>query len=270
MIKNIPKSQFLRLRKLCSNTTDYLSQSNKYIQFFIERGYDYSYLKRLSKDMLSFNRNELLRKQSVKKHSDTKSILVTTWHPALKSLKSLLDRSYSIIENDQHLRQVFPQKPIIAFRKMKSIKNHIVRTNIIKKETSTTSPTQPCKKCKTCKIINTDHHIENVYNGASLKITSGGNCRTKNIVYVARCKIHNLLYIGHSGEELRERFNKHRYDAQKRPENNELATHIFEHKHDFDKDIDVTILRTDIFWKIFSFVCSFSAMDVQDSRMRSN
>ena len=105
---------------------------------------------------------------------------------------------------------------------MKSIKNHSVRTNIIKKETSTTSPTQPCNKCKTCKIINTDPHIENVYNGASLKITCGGNCRTKNIVYVARCKIHNLLYIGHSGEELRERFNKHRYDAQKRPENNEL------------------------------------------------
>jgi len=29
MIKNIPKSQFLRLRKLCSDTTDYLSKSEK-------------------------------------------------------------------------------------------------------------------------------------------------------------------------------------------------------------------------------------------------
>ena len=132
---------------------------------------------------------------------------------------------------------------------MKSIKNHIVRTDIIKKKSSTTAPTQPCKKCKICTIINSDTHIKNEYNGASLKITSGGNCRTKNIIYVARCKVHKLLYVGHSGEELRERFNKHRYDAHKRPENNELATHIYQHNHDFNKDIDVTILKTDVFDK---------------------
>ena len=249
MIKNIPKSQFLRLRKLCSDTTDYLSKSNKYIQFFVSRGYDYSYLKSLSKDMLSLSQKELLTRQPTKKHSDSKSILVTTWHPALKSLKSILDRSYTIIENDSYLRKIFPQKPIIAYRKMKSIKNYIVRTDINKKETSTALPTLPCNKCKICKIINTDQHIKNEYNGTSFKITSGGNCRTKNIIYVARCKIHKLLYVGHTGEELRERFNKHRYDAHKRPENNELATHIYDHKHDFEKDIDVTILKTDIFDK---------------------
>ena len=91
--------------------------------------------------------------------------------------------------------------------------------------------------------------MKNEYNGAQIKTLSEGSCRSKNVVYVARCKIHGLLYVGHSSEELRERFNKHRYDAIKRPENNELAMHIKEHKHDFDKDIDVTILKKDIFNK---------------------
>ena len=247
LIKNIPKSQFLRLRKLCSDTSEYLNQSNKYIKFFIQRGYDSMYLKKLTKEMLSLSQNQLL-KPKPQSTNDSKSIFITTWHPALKSLKSIIDRSYHIIENDSHLKKIFPRKPIIAYRKLKSIKNYIVRTDINKNERKINT-TQPCNKCKICKIINTEKYIKNDYNGVQIKLSCEGNCRSKNVVYVARCKVHGLLYVGHSSEELRERFNKHRYDANKRPLNNELALHIKEHTHDFDKDIDVTILRKDIYDK---------------------
>ena len=198
--------------------------------------------------MLSLNQIDILKKQQTPKN-DSKSILVTTWHPLLKPLKNIVDRSYHIIENDTYLKQIFPQKPIIAYRKMKSIKNYIVRTDINKKENKSKPSTQPCKKCKTCKIINTDTYIKNEYNGREIKLLAEGNCRTKNIIYVARCKIHGLIYVGHSSEELRERFSKHKYDAVKRPDNNELASHIKEHNHNFETDIDVTILRKDIFEK---------------------
>ena len=187
------------------------------IEFFEKRGYNHSYLIRLSKEMLSLRQQDLLKEQPTRNSNNSKSILVTTWHPALQSLKDIIDRSYNIIENDSHLKKVFPQKPIVAFRKMKSIKNYIVRTDILKKDTPTSSPTQSCNKCKTCNIINTDAYVTNEHNGIKIKITSGGNCRSKNIIYVARCKVHGLLYVGHSGEELRDRFNKHRYDAHKIP-----------------------------------------------------
>ena len=63
-----------------------------------------------------------------------------------------------------------------------------------------------------------------------------GNCRTTaNIVYTARCKIHGDIYIGSSGEELRERFNKHKFDAKNKPDNNELAAHIHKYQHEFEK-----------------------------------
>ena len=55
-----------------------------------------------------------------------------------------------------------------------------------------------------------------------------------------------VVYIGHTGEELRSRFSKHRYDANKRPDNNELANHISTYNHNFDADIDVTILKNDL------------------------
>ena len=45
-------------------------------------------------------------------------------------------------------------------------------------------------------------------------------------------KIHGGIYIGNTGEELRERFSKHRYDAKTRPDSNELAAHINKHQHE--------------------------------------
>ena len=40
MINNIPKSQFLRLRRICSETPDFMEQCKKYMKYFKNRGYD--------------------------------------------------------------------------------------------------------------------------------------------------------------------------------------------------------------------------------------
>ena len=83
----------------------------------------------------------------------------------------------------------------------------------------------PCYSCrKTCHLINSDETLKNIHNRKQIKKLDGGNCRTATIVYAARCKIHGDIFIGNSGEELIERFSKHRYDAK-----NSL--------HEFDKDL---------------------------------
>ena len=60
MIRIIPKSQFLRLRKICPNTSDYIKKSNEYLNFFIKQGYDSTKLKMLVKDILANTCDELL------------------------------------------------------------------------------------------------------------------------------------------------------------------------------------------------------------------
>ena len=130
MIRNIPKSQFVRLRKICSDKSHYIKKSNEYLNFFIKQGYDSSKLKMLVKEMLAKTRDELLPENN-KKSQNEKTIMVTTWHPALKHLSKILQEKYhQHIEKDIYLKKVFPEKPIIAFRKMKSIRNYIVRTDI--------------------------------------------------------------------------------------------------------------------------------------------
>ena len=76
-----------------------------------------------------------------------------------------------------------------------------------------------------------------------MELKASGNCKTSDIVHVARCKICDILYVGETKDELRIRFSKHRYDAKKRPENCELTAHVHANNHDFEKDIEVTILQ---------------------------
>ena len=82
-----------------------------------------------------------------------------------------------------------------------------------------------------------------MYNGKEIKKLGGRNCRTANAVYVARCKIHGDIYLHNTGEELRKRFTKHRFDAKNRLDNNEVTVGIHKYEHEFDKDIEVLILK---------------------------
>ena len=83
--------------------------------------------------------------------------------------------------------------------------------------------------------------VINTRNGKSIRSVKS-DCKTANVVYAAKCIKHDLLYIGQTNKKITERFSNHRYDFKKRPENNELTTHLTQEPHDFEKDIEVTII----------------------------
>ena len=94
-------------------------------------------------------------------------------------------------------------------------------------------------------MINTAETLTNTKTGKHVKITAGGNCRSTNLVYAARCKICDLIYIGETGKELRKRFCDHRFDTKSRPDNNEFADYVDSRSHNFETDIEVCILKRD-------------------------
>ena len=98
------------------------------------------------KEISLLNRDELLTKKT-KPKDQQKTIFVTTWHPKLKQLPSILRQNFHNLENDPRLKEIFPEKPMVAFKRKKTIGNHIVRSDINKKPSSINNTT-PCKNCK--------------------------------------------------------------------------------------------------------------------------
>ena len=241
MIKNIPKSQFLRLRRICSDTSDFMSQCNKYIQYFVNRGYDEKKLIRTANEVGQHSRDEILRNPFGKRDKD-RVVFTCDWHPTLSQLPGMIKKHHHLLEEDNVLKKVFREPPIVAFRRAQTIRNQIVRSDVEPPE-KIEGPTQPCGKCSICKLVSTEDILTNTKSGKHVKITAAGNCRTSDVVYAARCKVCDLIYVGETGKELRTRFCDHRYDSKSRPDNNELAEHIYNNKLNFERDIEVFILK---------------------------
>ena len=58
-------------------------------------------------------------------------------------------------------------------------------------------------------------------------IKGTGNCKEREVIYIAQCIKHTALYIGGTGEKLSEHFSKHCY-IRNRPGNREHAKYYHE------------------------------------------
>ena len=173
---------------------------------------------------------------------DPQTIFVTTWHPKLSKLSSIIKSNFHVIKNDPKLSKIFIQEPLVAFNRKKSIANYVTRTDICSSGLSNKAE-QKCNRCNTCKLLNTDNTITNIHaNQITKNVITNVSCKVTNVIYAAKCKKHDLIYIGHTGEKLSERFSKHKYDVKKRPDNSELASHFHEN-HDFDRDLEISVLQ---------------------------
>ena len=103
----------------------------------------------------------------------------------------------------------------------------------------------PCGKCKLCSQINTVKLVTNDKLNITEKIKGTRNCKEREIIYTAQGSKHKVLYIGHKGEHLSERFSKHRHDIKNSSDNSEFAKHFHE-IHNLIDDLNVTILQNNI------------------------
>ena len=161
------------------------------------------------------DRNELLRDQ-IRENKDPQTILVSTWHPKLSAIPSFLKNNFRLISSHPKLSKIFKQKPTVIYRKNKSLSDHLLKNDIANQQLH--SNVVPCGKCKLCPQINAAKLITNDKLNITEKIKGTGNCKEREIIYAAQCSKCKVLYIGHTGEQLSERFSKHRYDIKNRPE----------------------------------------------------
>ena len=87
------------------------------------------------------------------------------------------------------MAEVFPEPPLIAYRRQKNIKEFLVRAKVPPRNKKTKRTVKGMKKCnKSC------HACPFILEGKEIKgdkfdwkITTPANCQTKNVVYVIEC-----------------------------------------------------------------------------------
>lgn len=243
-VKNsLPKSQFLRIRRICSTLADYDMHASKFVQYFVKRNYNQEYVKQKSDEVRAMKREDILEYRTRNVEASAKRIpLVITHHHKFTGISKVLQNCFKrVTSQSKEFTKVFPQPPLVAYRRANNLKDRLVRANHhkVKKDTAIRSST----KSFIDNQMNDSGSITNAISGRSCKIP-GGSANTRGCIYAAECKKHSLLYVGETGGPLNVRFNGHRSDMNLRPDRCELDAHFASNDCDMANDMLISVLET--------------------------
>jgi hypothetical protein len=208
IFKNIPKSMFLRVRRNCSNLSDYFYFCRLFFTHLLQKGYDAISMNRLIFYIANVPRSSLLpyKKKnfpSSKFSSDTNSIWFTTKFNYNYNLDSLLNSSF---QNLQSNNQIYSN---LKLSTPKSVDNNLRMFFVFDTKLAFCIKKFPCIPCN-CKFCTFKSNIDyfNFQNGLSLPLLSDNSCLSVNCIYVLKCNLCNVFYIGET-KDFKSRLRNH-------------------------------------------------------------
>ena len=205
IFKNMPKSLFIRIRRICSHYYDYLYFSNKLIFQLLSRGYDYYLVRKISNVIGGIDRLSLLPYKKKLSYFDKCDIILP-----IEFDKSLLNLNKTILNSWSYFQSHNDKLNLLNLRLVNSVKINIKSMLIFNKNTQSNS--FKCNKCNIdycniCKYMFEGKYLllEKYF---FLPVLSNVNCRSLNVIYVIFCSLCDFYYVGES-ESAYIRLNKH-------------------------------------------------------------
>ncbi|XP_066454754.1 uncharacterized protein [Eleutherodactylus coqui] len=238
-LKNgIPKGQFLRLRRNCSDTRDFEIKSTKLKNRFINRGYPSNSIERAYQFSKQQNRPVLLVPKIKNQNSQLR--IISTFDNGVPYMRNILFKYWGILQEDPDLKAILPPNPLLTFRRGRNIKDRVVKSHLrtIQSENWLTMPrpkgTFPCSDCLACRNILKGDTITSAQTGKTYTLREFFNCRSSHLVYMATCPC-KRNYIGKTRQEFRRRIIAHIGNIR-RGDKTPVANHMRDY-HGGDPDL---------------------------------
>ena len=208
--KSIPYSQALCLNRICSENRFFDNRCNQLECWLKDRDYNEKVARQQILKARKFTRKDLLNQHS-KTKGRNKLVFNFTYHPAYSKLKhNLSNINLRLSPDAQHLK-VFPEVPIVGFRRGKSFKDLLAKV-LVEKESDGKSCCCQGKSCKVCTFLEENNIFTNQEGSDTYKIKEGLHldCNSENVIYFITCKKYNKQYVGSCITRFRTRFNNYR------------------------------------------------------------
>ena len=171
--RSIAFSQTLRLKRM---TVENLKE------WFRKRGYPEQLIKNQVTRAFQSARNN--SSNNSKREKETGIPLVTTYHPRLKDLSSLIKRNLQYLYADQEVKKVFTPAPFFPFRSARNLKSFLVRSKVYPLDRKVGSEKCNGKRCLVClNVVETDT-FESFQTKKQYKINHSLNCNDKCLIYL--------------------------------------------------------------------------------------
>jgi hypothetical protein len=214
----IAYSQALRLRRICSNDSKFSHHAQNLKNHLVARGHSSTKVQQAIRKVYSLPRATVLEERPRNHDPNPKIPLVTTFHPNLPPLRQIANTNHHILHTSDRLRRAVPDKPILAYRRPRNLRDMIVRATVPPLLTDDSLPTQhgtfKCDSISRC-VVCRDHIKEadsftSHTNHTTYKTKGNITCTTSNVIYLLSCRVCGLQYIGETMNTLKKRFYGHR------------------------------------------------------------
>ena len=209
-VKNsIPYSQFLRLRRLCSDDSDFTTKSDEMCKFFKDRGYPDSAVITGRDRVQQIEQQTAL--QTSQRSKEERIPFTLTYHPQNHVIKNIILTNFKLLQDDPETGRIFSQPPLVSFKRDKNLGNFLVKSSL---KTDEQPGSFKCSRtrCNTCPFI---HNTVNISGPKrSIKVTDRFDCTSSNVIYCITCTLCKMLYIGETGRRLGDRFREHLRDVK--------------------------------------------------------
>ena len=214
MFNNIPKSLFIRIRRICSSFHDYQYFSRILISQLCKRGFCFKSVNKCAKIFGNLNRNTLLDYKT-KIVDDSKNITFFNcyYDNSFPDLKHTIKSSWNDFTNkkENHLFKITDL--YLTYSLQQNLKSTLIFNK--KPPAKYNFRTSVCnvKNCSTCKYVLEYSHIV-LKNNFKIPIKNNNNCNNTNVVYFIFCMKCKFFYIGQTSRIGHTRIAEHIRDIK--------------------------------------------------------
>ena len=123
-------SQALRYRRIICDNSKLHERLNHLLVALIHRGYKYDTILTAFNKALEYNtQDELLSMQTTHK-TNNRPIFPITYNNNTKYIAHILRKHWTLIQNDPKLQIFWPEPPVVAYKKNKTLKHTLVSTKL--------------------------------------------------------------------------------------------------------------------------------------------
>ena len=256
--KSLPYSQFLRIRRICSNTSDFLRHSILLKSYFLDRGYPYDLLEDAFIRTLTQNRHTLLFPPPTSPTptpnptpSDNKDPLfaITTYHPSCTIFQDTLQENWHLL-GAPSTQQLYATKVTFGKRRAKNLRDHLVRAQLKSDPDDpyslpTSTPRSHCQasNCPYCPILDTSGTIKGFSDKKKHRTRTNVSCLSDNLIYAIECTRCHQHYVGQTMLSLCARMYNHFRDIRMSNRTRACGAHFSTPPHLGLKDVKLFVLE---------------------------
>ena len=255
---SIPYSQFLRLRRICSDTLDFTNEARTMASHFHRAGYPKKLLQDSFTKTYQLNREELLEyKQTYEREKDERNLfLINTFHPSGNVLDNIIKMNWDMLDRSSATRPLLEYKITRGYRRPKNCRDTLIRAmtsnpwdvqSAPKAKDPTDNPDlRACSRrnCKYCNKINTGGRLHCPITDLSYSSIRKANCESNNLIYCITCESCQKMYVGQTKRSIRSRLCEHfRNVVQNNTTVHSVGRHFNEQGHNGLEDVRIFVLQ---------------------------